>query len=155
MNPLYRNDRPGQYPPSWYTASSDIPPDRPTLDGDARADLAILGAGYTGLWAALTAARAGLKVIVLEAHRAGFGASGRNGGQVGSGYNRDQRELEAKIQEKFIAYGLKIEQMTEFGKEIRRSTEMMTGITRASDEFLRELERYEVWNDDVYESPLP
>ena len=65
------------------------------------------------------------------------------------------RELEAKIQAKFIVYGLKIEQMTEFGKEIRRSTEMMTGITQASDEFLRELERYEVWNDDVYQSPLP
>lgn len=65
------------------------------------------------------------------------------------------RELEAKIQAKFIAYGLKIEQMTEFGKEIRRSTEMMTGITQASDEFLRELERHEVWNDDVYQSPLP
>lgn len=65
------------------------------------------------------------------------------------------RELEAKIQAKFIAYGLKIEQMTEFGKEIRRTTEMMTGITRASDEFLRELERYEIWNDDVYQSPLP
>ena len=65
------------------------------------------------------------------------------------------RELEAKIQAKFIAYGLKIEQMTEFGKEIRRTTEMMTGITRASDDFLRELEQYEVWNNDVYQSPLP
>lgn len=65
------------------------------------------------------------------------------------------RELEAKIQAKFIAYGLKIEQMTEFGKEIRRTTEMMIGITRASDDFLRELERYEIWNDDVYQSPLP
>ncbi len=65
------------------------------------------------------------------------------------------RELEAKIQAKFVRYGLKIEQMTEFGEEIRRTTEMMTGITRASDEFLRELERYEVWNDDVYQSPLP
>ena len=65
------------------------------------------------------------------------------------------RELEAKIQAKFIAYGLKIEQMTEFGKEIRRTNEMMTGITRASDDFLRELERYEIWNDDVYRSPLP
>ena len=68
---------------------------------------------------------------------------------------RQRKELEAKIQAKFISYGRKIEQMTECGKEIRRSTEMMTGITRASDEFLRELERYEVWNDDVYESPLP
>ena len=65
------------------------------------------------------------------------------------------RELEAKIQAKFVAYGLKIEQMTEFGKEIRRTTDMMTGITRASDDFLRELEKYEIWNDDVYQSPLP
>lgn len=65
------------------------------------------------------------------------------------------RELDEKIQAKFIAYGLKVEKMTEFGKEVRRSAEMMTGITQASDEFLRELERYEVWNDDVYQSPLP
>ena len=65
------------------------------------------------------------------------------------------RELEAKIQAKFIAYGLKVEQMTEFGREIRRTTEMMTGITQASDSFLRELEQYEIWNDDVYQSPLP
>lgn len=65
------------------------------------------------------------------------------------------RELEAKIQAKFITYGLKIEQMAEFGKEIHRTTEMMTGITRASDDFVRELERYEIWNDDVYQSPLP
>lgn len=65
------------------------------------------------------------------------------------------RELEAKIQAKFIAYGLKVEQMSEFGKVIRRTTEMMTGITQASDSFLRELEQYEIWNDDVYQSPLP
>lgn len=65
------------------------------------------------------------------------------------------RELEAKIQEKFVTYGLKIEQMTEFGKEIRKTSEMMTGVTRASDDFLRELEKWEVWNDDVYQRPLP
>ena len=65
------------------------------------------------------------------------------------------RELEAKIKAKFIAYGLKVEQMTEFGREIRRTTEMMTGITQASDSFLRELEHYEIWSDDVYQSPLP
>lgn len=65
------------------------------------------------------------------------------------------RNLEAKIQEKFVAYGLKIEQMTTFGNEIRRTTEMMTGITRASDSFQRELEKYEVWNEDTYDNPLP
>ncbi len=97
MNPLYRNDRVGEYPPSWYAASADISPERPALDGDCRVDLAIVGAGYTGLWAALTAARAGLKVVVLDAHRAGFGASGRNGGQVHTGFNKSQRALEKAI----------------------------------------------------------
>lgn len=65
------------------------------------------------------------------------------------------RDLEAKIQAKFVAYGLKIEQMTEFGKQIRQTNEMMTGITHASDDFMKELEKYEVWDDDVYDNPLP
>lgn len=55
---------------------------RAPLDGDARADVAIVGAGYTGLWTAyyLLHARPDLNVVVLEAEVAGFGASGRNGG---------------------------------------------------------------------------
>ncbi|HQZ97194.1 MAG TPA: hypothetical protein PLP21_12810 [Pyrinomonadaceae bacterium] len=65
------------------------------------------------------------------------------------------RELEAKIQAKFVAYGLKIERMTEFGNEIRKSSEMMTAITRASDDFMRELDKYEIWDEDTYQSPLP
>ncbi len=65
------------------------------------------------------------------------------------------RELEAKIQEKFVKYGLKIEQMTEFGAQIRQTNEMMTGITRASDEFMTELEKYDVWRDEIYDNQLP
>ncbi len=65
------------------------------------------------------------------------------------------RELETKIQEKFVKYGLKIEQMTEFGKEIRQTNEMMTGITRASDEFMIELEKYDVWRQEIYDNQLP
>lgn len=65
------------------------------------------------------------------------------------------RELEAKIQDKFVKYGLKIEQMTEFGKEIRQTNEMMTGITRASDEFMIELEKYDVWRQEIYDNQLP
>lgn len=97
MNPLFRNDRPGQHPPSWYAASVDLAPPRPPLAGEARADVAILGAGYTGLWAARLLAERGLKVTVLEAHRAGWGASGRNGGQVGTGYNMGQKDLAARL----------------------------------------------------------
>jgi len=65
------------------------------------------------------------------------------------------RELEAKIQEKFVKYGLKIEQMTEFGREIRKTNEMMTGITQASKEFMIELEKYDVWREEVYDNNLP
>lgn len=97
MNPLYRNDAPATYPHSWYVASSDIPAERPALMGDARADVCVVGAGYTGLSAALELARRGFRVVVLDAHRVGFGASGRNGGQVGSGFNKGQRWLEKTL----------------------------------------------------------
>ncbi len=94
MNLLYANDRAGEYPPSYYAATAVPLAPFPALAGAAVADVCVVGAGYTGLSAALHLAAAGLKVIVLEAHRAGFGASGRNGGQVGSGQRRDQDDLE-------------------------------------------------------------
>ena len=97
MNPLYRNDTPGEFPKSFYAATAAIPPPRPTLEGEVRADVAIVGAGYTGLSAALHAAEKGLSVVVVEAHRVGFGASGRNGGQVGTGWNKDQIWLEDRL----------------------------------------------------------
>jgi len=97
MNPLYRNDRAGEYPDSWYTATADLPPPNPPLLGATRADVCILGAGFTGLVAAIELAGRGYDVVVLEAHRPGFGASGRNGGQMGSGYNWSQTQLEAEF----------------------------------------------------------
>jgi gamma-glutamylputrescine oxidase len=94
MNLLFANDRPGEYPASWYAATAVPHAPRPPLRGEARADVCVVGAGYTGLSAALHLAQRGLSVVVLEAQRAGFGASGRNGGQVGSGQRLDQDDLE-------------------------------------------------------------
>ncbi len=97
MSFLFANEKQGHYPDSWYVASSETLPACPSLRGDAVADVCIIGAGFTGLSAALHLAGSGLSVVVLDAHRVGFGASGRNGGQVGSGLNWDQTDLEERL----------------------------------------------------------
>ncbi|WP_170349148.1 NAD(P)/FAD-dependent oxidoreductase [Ruegeria atlantica] len=97
MNLLYSNDRKAEYPASWYAATAN-PVDRfPALRKDETADVCVVGAGYTGLSAALHLAEAGLNVVLLEAHRVGFGASGRNGGQLGSAQRMDQEDLERLV----------------------------------------------------------
>jgi gamma-glutamylputrescine oxidase len=94
MNLLHANDKAGQYPTSYYTATAKPLAPFAALKGQTRADVCIVGGGYTGLSAALHLAERGYDVVLLEAHRVGFGASGRNGGQVASGQRRDQDELE-------------------------------------------------------------
>lgn len=94
LNLLHANDRPGAYPASWYADTAEKLPPQPPLQGDTRADVCIIGAGYTGLSAALHLAEAGFSVTVLEAQRVGFGASGRNGGQLISGQRNEQDEIE-------------------------------------------------------------
>ncbi|MEM9063312.1 MAG: FAD-binding oxidoreductase [Pseudomonadota bacterium] len=94
---LTANDRPGEHASSWYAETAHPLPDHPPLQGAAQADLCIVGAGYAGLSAALHAAQSGLKVIVLEANRIGWGASGRNGGQVGIGPRASVDEYERKV----------------------------------------------------------
>ncbi len=96
-NPLYANDAVATFPPSYYAANATPAPERPSLTGMRKTDIAIVGAGFTGLWAALELARRGFDVTVIEAHRAGWGASGRNGGQVGSDFNQGQRWLEKRV----------------------------------------------------------
>ncbi len=94
MNLLYSNDRNAEYPPSWYAATAHVMERFAPLRGETRADVCVVGAGYTGLSTALHLAEAGMDVVLIEAHRVGFGASGRNGGQLGSGQRMDQGGLE-------------------------------------------------------------
>jgi len=82
--------------PSYYAASGLPQPDRPPLQGSHQADVCVVGAGYTGLSSALHLAERGFKVIVLEAARVGWGASGRNGGQLVHSYSRDMDVIEAR-----------------------------------------------------------
>jgi glycine/D-amino acid oxidase-like deaminating enzyme len=68
-----------------------------SLDGSASADVVVVGGGYLGLSAALHIAEAGGSVILVEAHMPGYGASGRNGGQLIPGLKYDPDEIEAKF----------------------------------------------------------
>ncbi|MEM8750677.1 MAG: FAD-binding oxidoreductase [Pseudomonadota bacterium] len=82
---------------SWYEASCGERPTYAPLSGDVTCDVVIVGGGFCGLSAALELARAGTRVVLLEAHRVGDGASGRNGGQMGSGQNKDAVALEKSL----------------------------------------------------------
>ncbi|SMR81429.1 gamma-glutamylputrescine oxidase [Aliiroseovarius halocynthiae] len=97
MDLLTANDRHGEYPQSWYAATADAPGPFPAAQGDLSCDVCIIGGGFTGLSAALHLAERGYDVVLLEAQRVGFGASGRNGGQVGMGQRLDQDELEKVV----------------------------------------------------------
>ena len=97
LNLLYSNDRPGEHASSYYAASANRLEEFAALHGDTRTEVCIIGAGFTGLSAALHLAEAGMEVVLLDAHRAGWGASGRNGGQVGSGQRLGQGDLERMV----------------------------------------------------------
>jgi gamma-glutamylputrescine oxidase len=97
VNLLHANDKPGTFPNSWYAATAHPAPVHAPLQEAVKADVCVIGGGYTGLSTALHLAEAGLDVVLLEAHRAGFGASGRNGGQLASGQRVDQMSLAAVV----------------------------------------------------------
>ncbi|RWI16152.1 FAD-binding oxidoreductase [Mesorhizobium sp.] len=81
---------------SWYEDTTGPRPEYKALDGDLRCDVVVVGGGFTGLSAAVHLARAGSNVVLIEAHRFGDGASGRNGGQLGTGQRAWAEELEAE-----------------------------------------------------------
>ena len=115
MNLLYSNDTKGAFPRSWYAATAHERTPAPQLRGDAAADICVVGGGFTGLSAALHLAERGYSVALIEAHRVGFGASGRNGGQLGSGQRVEQTDLEKMVGE---AEALKLWELAENAKNL-------------------------------------
>jgi len=91
---LSAND--GQHVDSYYAATASRYEQFPLLEGDRSADVCIIGGGYTGLSAALHLAEQGLDVVLLEAEKIGWGASGRNGGHAGVGSRVEPQTLANK-----------------------------------------------------------
>ena len=84
------NSRTAQRAASYYTASLNDPTQYPTLQGTVEVDVAIIGGGFTGVASAVELAERGLKVAIVETNRIGWGASGRNGGQVTGSLSGDE-----------------------------------------------------------------
>jgi gamma-glutamylputrescine oxidase len=85
------------YPASYYVDSTALPPERPTLAGSVRADICVVGGGIAGCVTALHLAERGYRVVLLEQHRIGWGASGRSGAQALYGVAAPQEKLERLI----------------------------------------------------------
>jgi gamma-glutamylputrescine oxidase len=82
---------------SYYSLSALPAPDRPPLAGQIEADVCVVGGGIAGCSTALHLAERGYRVVLLEAQRIGFGASGRSGGQAIAGYACGQHKLERQV----------------------------------------------------------
>jgi gamma-glutamylputrescine oxidase len=93
MSLLHANDETGVYPDSYYAATADFLDEFDSVKGEIEADVCIVGAGFSGLSAALHLRQRGYDVALLDAHRVGWGASGRNGGHVGTGQHLDPQEM--------------------------------------------------------------
>ncbi len=86
-----------QHVDSYYAASRNPRVDYPALTEVVETDVCVIGAGYTGLSTALFLLENGFRVTVLEAAKVGFGASGRNGGQIVNSYSRDINVIEKQV----------------------------------------------------------
>ncbi len=83
-----------EFPATYYAASANDDTRHPELEGDVSADVCVIGGGFTGVMAALHLAERGYDVVLLEGMRIGWGASGRNGGQICTAYNKSMDDIE-------------------------------------------------------------
>ncbi len=87
---------PAPHAPSYYAATANTAPERPALAGAVDTQVCVVGAGFSGLATAVSLAERGYDVVVVEASHVGWGASGRNGGQLVNGYSRDLDVVESR-----------------------------------------------------------
>ncbi len=85
------------FPASYYAASANDSTRHAKLVGEVGADVCVIGGGFTGLSAALHLAERGYDVVLLEGERIGWGASGRNGGQICTAYNKSMKHIEKLV----------------------------------------------------------
>ncbi|MFN3970680.1 MAG: NAD(P)/FAD-dependent oxidoreductase [Gemmobacter sp.] len=147
----------------WYADIGGLPARRAPLAGDARADVCIVGAGYTGLWAAwyLHLARPDWQILILEREFAGFGASGRNGGWLTGGFAwTHERYLragasEAGLRAMVTAMGSTVDEVIAVAEaegidaDIRRTDELMVAMGPAQMARMRaEVAHRHHWGED-------
>ena len=101
VNP-YAGD--GSYPLSYYAATANMAPVRPVLQGQIETEICVVGAGYSGLSTALHLVESGHQVTVIEGARVGWGASGRNGGQIVNGLNASLATINKRYGEEVGAF---------------------------------------------------
>jgi gamma-glutamylputrescine oxidase len=143
----------GSHTTSYYAASANPSPERPELQGDHEIDVCIVGAGYSGLSTGLHLAEKGYKVAIIEGARVGWGASGRNGGQIVNGLNASLQTIKRRYGQDTATFVAGIVQ--EGGEIIRerirtydikcdlKEKNIFTGLTAAH---MRELEeRQKLW----------
>lgn len=120
---------------SYYAASANKYAPFDTLNESISCDVCVVGGGYTGLSSALHLAEAGFDVVVLEASRIGFGASGRNGGQLVNSYSRDIDVIEK-------SYGMD-------------TARMLGSMMFEGGEIIRErIKRYQIYSAAIFLIPI-
>lgn len=108
----------GQYPESYYAASRNDKPERPPLTDDIQTEVCIVGGGYSGLSTGIHLTETGHDVVLLEGAQIGWGASGRNGGQIVNGLNASLQKIKKSYGQDTADYVGGV--ITRGGKIIRR-----------------------------------
>lgn len=146
----------------WYADMGGLPAARPGLEGDVSADVCIVGAGYTGLWAAwyLRKADPSLSILIVEKEFAGFGASGRNGGWLTGGFAWNHARYatgssEAAVRRMVAAMGgavdevIRVAEAERIDAGIRRTDEVMLATAPAQlGRMQAEVAHRRAWGED-------